>query len=132
MCIQLASDVDRLRSGVIKAVLVCWEELSQHIVAVEEMPSQEIRSRGDNYTCAATYNIEAVKENEYQVTCYKDPYADVRYKLLCHNHMMSVIRVCITKAKRDLPTNEKKDKHIVCCDAVAESLNGKVKSLLLL
>ena len=42
--------------------------------------------------------------------CYSEPYADVRYMLLSHNHMMNVARAFLTKAQWDSPTIEEHDK----------------------
>ena len=97
------------------------------------MPTQEFRSRDDAFVCGSDYNIAAVQKDEYLQTCYVEPFSDVRYKLLSHNHMMNVLRAFMTRAKWELPPIEDKDKTIVLCDAdgrlsitaVAESVHGK-------
>ena len=68
-------------------------------------------------------------------TCFRDPYGNVQYKFLSHNHMMLVCRAFMTNAKRNLePIEQKLTQHtIIFCDgegmlcltAVAATENGK-------
>ena len=106
------------------------EEFTTNAVAVEEPPADEVRSRGEGYVSASTYNITASKKDELLVTCFQEPFNDVRNTLLGHNHMMLVLRAFLTRAKWDLPPIEKKN--LVFCDdkghlditAVAAHENG--------
>ena len=107
------------------------EELNHAGVAVEETPAEHIRSRGVDFVTGSAYNIAASNRDELLVSCFTEPYHDVRHSLLGHNHMMLVLRAFLTKAKWNLPPNEQKN--INWCDAqgqlsvaaVAESPNGK-------
>ena len=107
------------------------EELNHAGVAVEETPTEDVRSRGVDYVTGSTYNIAACNKDELLLSCFAEPYHDVRHTLLGHNHMMLVLRAFLTKAKWNLPPNEKKN--IYWCDEqgqlsvakVVESPSGK-------
>ena len=107
------------------------EEFSTNAVVVEEAPPDEVRSRGGNYVSGSKYNRAASKKDELLVTCFDEPFHDVRHMLLCHNHMMVILRAFLTRAKWDISPNEKKkiifcdSKGHLCRTAVAASENGK-------
>ena len=107
------------------------EELNSNVVVVEETPAEHVAGRGRDYISGSTYNRTQSKRDELLMTCFDEPYDDVRQTLLCHNHMMLVLRAFLTKAQWNLPHVEKKnltfcdDKGCLSLTAVAESLNGK-------
>ena len=107
------------------------EEVNHAGVAVEEVPIDEYRSRGHAYISGATFNAQACQKDEYLLTCFEQPYDDVRNMLLSHNHMMLVLRAWLTNAKWDLEADVKRgitycdDKGKLSLPAVAEHLNGK-------
>ena len=107
------------------------EEINHAGVSVEEAPAEHIRSRGTEYISGSAYNIAACNKDEFLISCFAEPYQDVRHMLLGHNHMMLVLRAFLIKAKWSLPPNAKKniyfcdDKGHLCLTAVAESPNGK-------
>jgi hypothetical protein len=84
------------------------EEVNHAGVAVEEVPIDEHRSRGHDYISGATFNAQACQKDEYLLTCFEQPYNDVRHMLLSHNHMMLVLRAWLTNAKWDLEADVKK------------------------
>ena len=76
------------------------EEFSDKLVAVEEMPTHEARSRGFNTTedkTGSQYNREASSKDELLQTCFREPHGNVQYNLLLHNHMALVILAFMTK-----------------------------------
>ena len=116
---------DTMAAGFVK------EEVNHACVAVEEVPVDEIiRSRGAHMVSASRYNAENSTKDELLATCFEQPYDDVRYMLLSHNHMMLILRAFLTRAKWDLPAMENR---VTTCDvdgrlsvtAVAASANGK-------
>jgi len=117
--------VDVLEAGFVK------EEVNHAVVVVEETPPDQLRSRGPDYVSGSTYNGECSRKDELLITCFQEPYADVRFMALAHNHMILILRAFITGAKWDLPGNAAKN--IRFCDeegklslaAVAESPNGR-------
>ena len=132
-CKELCVDV--ISNGFLK------EEFSDKLVAVEEMPTHEARSldrsRGEVQTgsTGSQYNRETSSKDELLQTCFHEPYGNVQYNLLSHNHMALVILAFITKAKWDLePIEQKKWKRTIkfcdeqgrlCLTAVAATVNGK-------
>ena len=128
-CKELCSEV--IANGFLK------EEFSDKIVAVEEMPTHEVQadpSRGEVQT-GSQYNRAASSKDELLQTCFREPYDNVQYNLLSHNHMAIVLRAFITKAKWDLePIEQKKMNRTIkfcdeqgrlCLTAVAATENGK-------
>ena len=107
------------------------EEFCHQLVAVEEAPPEQIRSRGPDYQSGAAHNKAASAKDEYLCTCFNDPYGDPRLMLLAHNRMRLILRAFLTRAKWELPPNL--EKNLAFCDAdgrlstaaVAESENGK-------
>ena len=91
------------------------EEFEHQLVAVEEPPTDEIRSRGDQYQSGAAYNKEECAKDELLCHIYDDPCGDPRLMLLAHNHMMIVLRAFLTGASWSLPPDT--EKGIVFCDA---------------
>ena len=110
------------------------EEISDKLVAVEEMPSHEARKCSETQT-GSEYNRRCSLKDELLQTCFREPYGNVHYNLLSHNHMMIVILGFITKAKWDLDPVEQKQKNRtikfcdeqgrLCLTAVAATDNGK-------
>ena len=113
------------------------EEFSDNIVAVEEMPTHEViedPSRGEVQT-GSQYNRAASSKDELLQTCFREPYGNVQYNLLSHNHMLLVCLSFLTKAKWDLqPIEQKKINRTIkfcdeqgrlCLTAVAAAENGK-------
>ena len=124
-CKELCGDV--LPAGFLK------EEFEDKLVAVEEMPAHEARNYPDRQT-GSQYNKELSSKDDLLKTCFIEPYDNVQYNLLAHNHMALVIKAFITKAKWDLePVEQKKmNRTIKFCDeqgrlcqtAVAATANG--------
>jgi len=107
------------------------EEVNHAVVAVEEVPPEHIRSRGEDWVSASTYNIKASRQDELLCTCFSEPYNTVHHTLLAHNHIMLVIRAFLTKAQWNIQPILAKGLHF--CDdegklsvaAVAAHENGK-------
>ena len=124
-CKQLC--IDAISAGFQK------EEFEDKLVAVEEMPAHEARNYPDRQT-GSQYNKELSSKDDQLKTCFIEPYDNVQYNLLAHNHMALVIKAFITKAKWDLePVEQKKmNRTIKFCDeqgrlcqtAVAATANG--------
>ena len=120
-----ALTVDALEGGFSK------EDFAHLLVAVEEVPAEQLCPPPENYQSGAAYNKEQSEKDEYLCTCFAPPYGDVRLQLLAHNHMMLVLRAFLVQAKWDLPYDA--ERNIVYCDgdgqlsatAVAGSPNGK-------
>ena len=79
-----------------------------------ETPAGHVRSRGEDYVSASTFNAKACSKDELLSTCFSMPHDDVRQMLLGHNHITLVVRAFLTNAKWDLPSNA--DKGIIFCD----------------
>ena len=114
-CKELCESV--ISAGVLK------EEISDKLVAVEEMPSHEARKCSETQT-GSEYNRRCSSKDELLQTCFREPYGNVHYNLLSHNHMIIVILGFITKAKWDLGPVEQKqmNRTIKFCDEQGLSL----------
>ena len=71
------------------------EVCSNMFVAVEDMPMEIARSRGD-YQTASDYNRAASLKDDILQTCFQEPHSNVQYMMLGHNHMMLVCRAFMT------------------------------------
>ena len=91
------------------------ESVEHACIAVEEMPLEIARSRGEKHESGTAYNIRQSRKDEFLKSCFAAPYNDVRALLLSHNHMMIILRAFLAKALWNLPANERKG--IVFCDA---------------
>ena len=119
-----------LNQEVIEAGFV-KEEVNHAFVVVEEVPLDQVRSRGDKYESGSRYNSHQASLDELLETCFETPYNNVGHMGLSHNHMILIMRAWLSGAKWDLPADE--DRKITYCDAlgrlsltaVAESKNGK-------
>ena len=109
------------------------EEVNHACIAVEEAPMEELpilRKCNEAWESASSYNITESKKDELLIDCFKQPYDDVRYQLLSHNHVMLVLRAFLNEAKWDLADDT--ERNITFCDhngrlsvsAVAASPNG--------
>ena len=107
----------RCRSLCIKSVSAGFalEEYAQQLVAVQEPPAEEIRSRGEDYESGAAYNKRKSEEDEYLCTCFREPYGHGYLDLLAHNHMTCVLLAWLTRAKWDIPYDA--ERGITYCDA---------------
>ena len=84
---------------------------------------------------SSEYNRAASLQHEFRRTCFEEPYGNVQYKLLSHNHMQLVLRAFLTKAEWKIdPIEQKRLEHIIkpcneqgklCMTAVAATENGK-------
>ena len=91
------------------------ESVEHCCVAVEEMPLEIARSRGEKHESGTAYNIRQSSKDEFLKSCFAAPCNDVRALLLSHNHMMIILRAFLAKELWNLPANERKG--IVFCDA---------------
>ena len=117
--------IETMEAGFVK------DEVDSGGVVVEETPYEFREQRGKNYMTGKTYNKIESQKDELLKTCFEEPYADVHYMLLAHNTIMLVCRAWITKAKWDIPVNQKRtltycdEKRRLSLAAVAEHDNGK-------
>ena len=129
-CMELCKEV--VTAGFLK------EEFCDKLVAVEEMPLEEARNQGADYVSGQNYNRVQSSKDELLQTCFREPYGNVQYNLLSHNHMALVCLAFMTRAKWDLEPVEikkmdKTQKIIKFCDeqgmlsmdAVGATENGK-------
>ena len=131
-CILQASDARNCAKTSFRTFLL-KEVFSDKLVAVEEMPMQEAHDRG--HGTGSQYNREASSRDDLLQACFKEPYGNVQYNLLSHNHMTLVLRAFLGKAKWDMENVELKalNRTIIFCEqdgrlsvtAVAETVNGK-------
>ena len=100
----------RVRSLAIETVEAGFvkEEVDSGGVVVEETPYEFRDQRGNNYVSGLTYNKVESEKDELLKTCFVPPHDDVHYTLLAHNTIMLVCRAWITKAKWDIPVDEKR------------------------
>ena len=97
LCIEVVGDVGFLKENVEHAV-----------VAVEEVPTEIARSRGEKFLSASQYNIKQCKQDELLMGCFAVPHNDVRCLMLSHNHIMLVLRAFMTKAQWAIAKNEER------------------------
>ena len=122
-CVSLCGKV--LKGGFVK------EEVNHAVVAVEETPTEHIRSRGEEYESGAAYNKRKCANDELLMNCFSTPWGDVRSMLLSHNHIQLVMRGFLSKAKWNLPPDGDQplpffdDKGRLSLSAAAEHPNGK-------
>ena len=108
------------------------EEACHQLLAVEEPPADDIRSRGEGYESGSAYSKAASEKDGYRCTCFQAPYGDVRHKLLAHCHMLLILRAFLTRAKWELSSDHEKDivfffdaNGRLSATAVAASPNGR-------
>lgn len=107
------------------------EEVNQQVVVVEEMPADEIRSRGDSHVSGAAWNIAPCRKDGLLIRCFAEPYHYVRHVMLNHCHMALGMLACATGAEWDLKADAKKilkfrdGKGRFSLAAVAACPNGK-------
>ena len=95
------------------------ENVEHAVIAVEEIPMEVARSRGEKFESGAQYNIRQCRKDTELMHCFDVPYNDVRSLMLSHNHITLVLRAFMTKAQWAIPKNE--EKNLALCDA-----NGKL------
>ena len=49
------------------------EEVQHSVVTVAETPAEHVRSRGEDYVSASTFNAEACSKDELLSTCFSVP-----------------------------------------------------------
>ena len=84
------------------------EEVNHACVAVEEVPIEEARSRGNDYVTGLAYNQNQCRGDQYLETCFNAPHDSVRHMMLSHNHIMLVARCFLTSANWDLTSEDQK------------------------
>ena len=73
---------------------------------MEEFPV--LRKASETWESASSYNIRESKKDELLIDCFKQPYDDVRFQLLSHNHVVLVMRAFLNVAKWDLADDTEK------------------------
>ena len=85
------------------------EEYADKLIAVEEMPTHEALKQKSGQTPRQTgsqYNKQESSKDEILKGLFDDPFGNVQYNLLSHNHMSLVLLAFVTKAKWNLPAIE--------------------------
>ena len=86
------------------------EESNDRCVVVEERPVEEVlrnQKSAEPFVSSSLYNANKCSKDELLVTCFQEPFNDVRHSFLAHNHMLIICRAFLTKAKWDMPNSNK-------------------------